>query len=54
MKIIQHTRIKDLADVTKWLNENGVSLNEVQITYTYNPRGSHYVIFYETEVEDKK
>ena len=54
MKIVTHKQVPSVGDVDKFLNENGMSLSDVKITYTYNPRGSKYTIFYEAEVPDKK
>jgi hypothetical protein len=53
MKVVMHEQVKSVGDVDAWLNANGKSLSEVQITYTYNPRGSKYTIFYEEEVDSK-
>ena len=53
-KIVMHTQIKGGVDnVDKFLNENELSLSQVQIVFNYNPRGSYYMVFYEVEVADK-
>lgn len=52
--VVLHEQVKSVGDVDTWLNANGKRLSEVQITYTYNPRGSKYTIFYEEEVDEKK
>lgn len=54
-KVIMHHQVKGGVDnVDKWIMEQGLSLADVQIVFTYNPRGSSYMVFYEVEVEDKK
>ncbi len=53
MRIVSHKQVSSVGEVDKYLNENGMSLSDVQITYTYNPRGSKYTIFFETEVSDR-
>ncbi len=51
MAIVRHEQVKSVGDVDAWLNERGLSVKDVAITYTYNPRGSKYTIFYEENVE---
>lgn len=53
-KIVMHQQIKGgVGEVDKFLNENGLSLSQVQIVFNYNPRGSYYMVFYEVEVAEK-
>lgn len=54
MKAVTHIQVKSVGDVDDYLNEHGLSLAEVNITYTYNPRGSKYTIFYPIEISDKE
>jgi hypothetical protein len=52
MTIVRHEQVKSVGDVDAWLNERGLSVKDVAITYTYNPRGSKYTIFYEETVDE--
>lgn len=52
MTIVRHEQVKSVGDVDAWLNERGLSVKDVAITYTYNPRGSKYTIFYEEIVDE--
>ena len=51
--IVMHHQVSGGVDnVDKWLNENGLTLDKVQITFMYNPRGSKYMVFYEVAVDE--
>ena len=49
---IMHTKAKGVADVDKFMNENGLRPQDVQIVYVYNPRGSYYMIFHEIKEDE--
>lgn len=53
MTIVKHVQLKSVGDVDAWLNERNLTVKDVIVTYTYNPRGSKYTIFYDETVEEK-
>ena len=49
---VMHTKAKGVADVDKFMNENGLRPQDVQIVYVYNPHGSYYMIFHEIKEDE--